>query len=164
MRHLPKSSAYRRPAIIVSLLLAMAVATTGAASAAPPDAAVQSAASLAAVEPAGIAPASFGSRTIVLGPKATKKLLAALAAFGVGGAITMCGFLVPSDIKPYCGLIVSTLAAMGSIGDAGEKCLSVTLTFGVPPVRVSLVPCPVTPVPELVPDVPLVPQVGPVVL
>ena len=161
MRHLSGSPTYPRLAIIISFFVAVFVATSGAASAAPSDPPVVSAAS---AEPAGIAPASFGARTIVLGPKATKKLLAALAAFGVGGAITMCGFLVPSDIKPYCGLIVSTLAAMGSIGDAGEKCLSVTLTFGVPPVRVSLVPCPVRPVPELVPDVPLVPQVGPVVL
>lgn len=87
-------------------------------------------------------------RTVILGPKATKRIIAALATGGTGVAVIACQAVAPPDVKQYCGLIVSVLAGLRGIGDAGDKCLSITLGFGIPPVRVALVPCPVAdPVP-----------------
>ena len=63
-------------------------------------------------------------------------------------AVIACQAVAPPDIKQYCGLIVSVLAGLRGVGDAGDKCLSITLSFGIPLVRVGLVPCPVAdPVP-----------------
>lgn len=99
-------------------------------------------------------------RTTILGPKATKRIISALATGGTGLAVIACGAVVPADLKQYCGLIVAVLAGAGGVGDVGDRCLSITVGFGIPPIQVSLVPCPAAdPVhvpgrPEIFDDVP----------
>lgn len=100
-----------------------------------------------------VQPSAFGGRTIILGAKATKRIIQALAAGGTGVAAITCQAVAPADLKPYCGTVVAMLAGLGAVGETGDRCLSITLTLGVPPVRVSLVPCPVgDPTPVPVPD------------
>ena len=145
----------RRQVVVVILTVAAMLGSSAAAMASTaPDA-------VPTVEPAqqvgtgeSAAPAfvhaALGPRTITLGPKATKRIIGAFTAGGLGAAQIACAALVPLDIKQYCGAIVSMLAAIALVGGNGDKCLAITVGLGMPPVRVSLVPCPVFD-PELVP-------------
>lgn len=138
-------SRFCRMIVVLVAVIAASLSSGELASATTPSPASRSSPVTSAVvsEPVVSVEVASARRTVVLGPKATKRIIAALATGGTGLAVIACQAAAPPDIKQYCGLIVSVLAGLRGIGDAGEKCLSITLGFGIPPVRVSLVPCPV---------------------
>ena len=147
----PEGASWRhRLVAVLTFLVIAAITSVSPAAAATPS-------PLASLPPQAattVQPAAFGGRTIILGAKATKRIIQALAAGGTGVAAITCQAVAPVDLKPYCGTVVAMLAGLGAVGDTGDRCLSITLTLGVPPVRVSLVPCPVgDPAPVPVPDI-----------
>jgi hypothetical protein len=81
---------------------------------------------------------------IILSEKTTKAIIGAFVSGGASAALAACYAVAPPGFKEACPPIVAALSAAGGAYAAPKSgyCLKIAVRLGVPPLSVSLVPCP----------------------